>query len=389
MKFEHYIPTKVLFGSGMLNELHKEVMPGKKALIVISEGKSMRKNGYLSRVEEQLKLAGVEVLVYDKVQPNPTKDNVMEGAELGKKNGCDFVVGLGGGSSIDASKAIAAMIVNPGDYWDYVSGGSAKGKPFVNPPLPIVSVVTTAGTGTEADPWTVVTKEETNEKIGFGGSFGFPVISVVDPELMISVPKMLTAFQGFDALYHSAEGYIHNAVTPLSDIYCEKSVELLGQYLSDAVEDGNNLVARENVALASTIAGFVQSTSGCVSEHALAHAISALHTNVPHGAALIMVSKAYFTFFAENHACDYRMVKLAKLLGKNDATVAMDFVDALVDLQKKCGVADLKMSEYGIKKNEFAELAKNARETMGGMFGWDRIQLKDEDIIKIFESSYK
>ena len=389
MIFEFFIPTKVLFGTGALNDLHKCTMPGQKALIVISAGGSMRRNGYLDRVVDQLRLAGCESVVYDKVQPNPTKDNVMDGATLGRSEGCDFVLGLGGGSSIDAAKAMAAMLVNPGDYWDYINGGTAKGKPFVRPPVPIVAVVTTAGTGTEADPWTVVTKEDTREKIGFGGSMMFPVISVVDPELMLSIPANLTAYQGFDALFHSSEGYIHNTVSPVSDMYCEKSLELLGGNLVNAVQDGSNLAAREHVALASTVAGYVQSTSGCVSEHALAHAMGALHPQIPHGAALIMISKAYFTFFAQAHVCDDRMIRMAKLLGKLDAASSMDFVDALVELQKACGVDALKMSDYGFTPAEFVELARNARHTMGGMFANDRKALQDSDIVSIFEQSYR
>lgn len=389
MIFEFFIPTKVLFGAGALKKLHETALPGKKALVVITAGGSMIRHGYLDQVREELSAAGCDSVVYANVKPNPTKDNVMEGAALGRESGCDFVVGLGGGSSIDAAKAMAAMIVNPGDYWDYINGGSAKGKPFVNPPLPVVAIVTTAGTGTEADPWTVVTKEDTKEKIGFGGPSMFPRISVVDPNLMVSIPRDLTAYQGFDALFHSAEGYIHNTVSPVSDMYCEKSLELLGRYLATAVNQGTDLEARENVALASTIAGYVQSTSGCVSEHALAHAMGALHPSIPHGAALIAISKAYFGHIANAHVCDERMIKMAKLLGKEDAACSMDFVEVLGKLQEACGVDQLKLSDYGFTSDEFQELVSNARHTMGGMFGNDRLTLTDEDIVEMFRKSYR
>ena len=389
MNFDYYIPTKILFGAGSLRRLHQESLPGKKALIVITAGGSMRRNGYLDRVIEQLNQSGVGNAVYDGVQPNPTKDNVMEGAAVGKENGCDFVLGLGGGSSIDAAKAMSLMMVNPGDYWDYINGGSAKGLPFLHQPLPVVTVVTTAGTGTEADPWTVVTKEDTQEKIGFGGSSMFPVLSVVDAELMTSIPQNLTAFQGFDALFHSAEGYINREVSPVSDLFCEKSLELLGESLSDAVNCGSNLAARENVALASTIAGFVQSTSGCVSEHALAHAMGAFHPNVPHGAALIMISRSYFRHFVQAGVCDERFLRMARLLGKTDAKEPMDFVEALTALQARCGVAELKMSDYGFQKGEINGLVQNARHTMGGMFANDRAALADEEVAAILEASFR
>lgn len=167
MGFNYYIPTRVLFGRGKLNELGDQNLPGKKALIVTSNGTSVKKYGYLDRVKEQLKKASATYLIFDKILPNPIKEHVMEGAALAKENGIDFIVGLGGGSSIDAAKAIAVMATNEGDYWDYISGGTGKGLPVPNDPLPIVAITTTAGTGTEVDPWTVTTKSETNEKIGF------------------------------------------------------------------------------------------------------------------------------------------------------------------------------------------------------------------------------
>lgn len=165
--FSLYIPTKLVFGCGEIKKLSSEKLPGKKALVVISSGTSMRKYGYLERVLAQLRLNNVETLVYDKILPNPIKEHVMEAAAICREEKCDFVVGLGGGSSIDSAKSIAVMACNDGDYWDYVSGGSGKGRP-VTKALPIIAIPTTAGTGTEMDPWTVITHETAQEKIGFG-----------------------------------------------------------------------------------------------------------------------------------------------------------------------------------------------------------------------------
>jgi alcohol dehydrogenase len=213
-KFQFFMPTRILFGKGALNDLHKQDLPGKKALIVISAGKSMKANGYLERVEKELEMSGVSYVLYDKILPNPVLRNVMEGASAAKANGCDFVIGLGGGSSMDSAKAIAIMAANPGDYWDYIGGISGKGLDIPNAPLPIVEITTTAGTGSEADPVAVITKEETNEKIGFGNEKTYPTLSVVDPELMMTVPPMLTAYQGFDALFHAAESTINKNEDP-------------------------------------------------------------------------------------------------------------------------------------------------------------------------------
>lgn len=392
MNFNYYIPTRILFGPGKLEELSKENLPGKKAIIVISSGKSMKENGYLDRLIKILQSKQIEYALFDKILPNPIKTHVMEGAQLARKEGCDFVIGLGGGSSIDSAKSIAVMATNPGDYWDYVSGGTGKGMPLQNPPLPIVAITTTAGTGTEADPWTVITKEDTNEKIGFGNYMTFPVLSVVDPELMLSVPEKLTAYQGFDALFHSTEGYIASIATPMSDIYALKSIELISKYLPECVKNGNNLEARTQLALANTLSGFVESISSCTSEHSLEHALSAHHPELPHGAGLIMLSEAYYTFFASK--VPERFVDMAKAMGVDVDSLPEDerpfsFVKALIELQEACGVRDLKMSDYGIKKEEIPVLAENARTTMGGLFELDRYKLSLEETIEILNNAYK
>ncbi len=388
MNFTHYIPTRILVGAGQLNNLHAQELPGKKALIVISAGKSMRANGYLDRVIAELDKAGVAHALYAGIQPNPTTVNVAEGAAAARENACDFILGLGGGSSLDAAKSIAIMATNPGEYWDYIHGGSGKGLPIPHAPLPIVTITTTAGTGTEADPWTVVTKEDTQEKIGFGYALTFPVLSIVDPELMLSVPPKLTAYQGFDALFHSTEGYFAKTATPISDIYALKAIELLGKSLPEAVNNGGNIAAREDVALANTLSGMVESTSSCTSEHSLEHALSAHKPELPHGAGLIMISRAYYSHFAETKACDARMIAMAKALGKSDASTAMDFVTALVDLQKACGVDTLKMSDYGLKLEDVRLYAQNARQTMGGLFDCDPAPLSEDDCVAILEKSF-
>lgn len=389
MKFDYYMPTRLLFGAGKLKELHKHPLPGKKALIVMTGGKSLRANGYLAALENELALAGAERVIYDKITPNPTKSEVMAGAALAREHGCDFIIGFGGGSSIDAGKAIAVMATNPGDYWDYISGGTGKGKPVPNDPLPVIAITTTAGTGTEADPWTVVTKEDTNEKIGFGYDKTFPVLSIVDPELMLTVPPALTAYQGFDALFHSMEGYLNTTAYPISDAFALRAISLVGKSLARAVNNGSDLEARTDVALANTLSGLVESTSGCISEHSLAHAMGALNPEIPHGAALISISAAYYTHFANTGKCDARLIDMARALGKADAKAPMDFVAALVELQKACGVDAIKMSDYGIRYEDLPKYVENAFDTMGGLFQFDPSALSRADVLTIFQASYR
>lgn len=389
MTYEQYVPTRILFGAGQLNNLHAQPMPGKRALVVISNGKSTRANGYLSRTEEQLRQAGVETEVFDGISPNPTVANAEAGAEAARSRKADFIVALGGGSVMDCAKAIALLATNGGELWDYVSNGSGKGHPMTNCPLPIVAITTTAGTGSETDCAGVITKEDTNEKSFIMHPTLFPVLAVVDAELMLSVPPLFTAYQGFDALFHSVEGFIATGANLASDMYAREAIRNLAEYLPRAVRNGLDLEARTHVAFANTLSGAVMTLTMLTSEHGLEHALSAYHPNLPHGAGLIMISKAYFNYFVRNHGCDDRFIELARLLGMTDAAKPEDFITALVRLQKTCGVADLKMSDYGITPDEFEKFICNTRKVMGVTFTADRVQLSNEDIIRIFAESYK
>ena len=376
--FTNYIPTKLYFGAGELEKLGSIPLPGKKALIVITNGKSIRANGVLDRVQALLKKNNCENAVFDNVQANPTKDQVMEGAAMAKAENCDFVIGLGGGSPIDSSKAIALMATNPGDLWDYISSGSGKGQTPALPPLPIIAITTTAGTGTEVDPWSVVTHNE--EKIGFGWENTFPEIAIVDPELMLTIPPDLTACQGFDAFFHAVECYLANIATPVSELYCLKSIELLAKSLPTAVNDGKNLEARSDVALANTLSGMAESTSCNTSEHAIAHAIGGVFPNIPHGAALLMISKAWFKHYAP--LLPERFAAMAKAAGK------ADFCEVLEELRCACHMENLKMSAFGITREDLKKINDNAWDTMGFLFVLDRIELTKEESLKILEESY-
>ena len=352
MNFDMYVPTHTLFGAGMLNHLHSQKMPGKKALLVISNGKSTKINGYLKRTEEQLQKAGVEFTIFDQIEANPLKSTVMAGGNAARTNGCDFIVALGGGSVMDASKAIAVMATNDGDYC-------------------------------------VITNETTHEKTGFVHPALFPVLAIVDPELMLSVPPKFSAYQGFDALFHSIEAYVSNGANLMSDMYALTAIENVSLNLPKTIKNGNDIEARTKVAFGNTLSGSVMCVGRCNSEHSLEHAMSAYHQELPHGAGLIMISKAYFTHLIKQHVCDDRFIKMAKVMGMKNATEPMDFIAALTKLQEDCGVADLKMSDYGITPDEFEKFAINAKDTMGFLFSCDRIPLSNEDCINIYAASYK
>lgn len=325
------------------------------------------------------------------VAANPLKSVVEEGARTARKEACDFIVALGGGSVMDAAKIMAMLAPQPSDdLWDYAFGKTGRRRPLDKDPLPWVAITTSAGTGSEVDQAGVITNPDTNEKIGLGGADSlFAVLAIVDPELMKTVPPKFTAYQGFDALFHSLEGYIANVHNPMSDMVERTAIEQIGKYLARAVKDGNDMEAREAVAFANTLSGYSMVVGACTSEHSMEHAMSAFHPELPHGAGLIMISREYFKFWIDRHVCDERFVDMARFLGKADAAKPEDFLDALEALQKDCGVADLKMSDYGIQKEECMTMAKNARETMGMLFACDPAETTDEEIAGIYERSYR
>ncbi len=389
MHFTFNTPTKLLFGSGMLDKLGRQKLPGKKALVLISCGKSTRANGYLDRTLEQLTSAGIQTAVFDKIMENPIRAVIMEGAAFAKENGCDFIVALGGGAVLDSSIAISAMATNDGDVWDHVYGGTGGCQKLKNPGLPVVTICTTSGTGSEINCWGIISNPDTHEKISFGHPMLAPVLAIVDPTLMLSVPPKYTAFQGFDALFHNTEVYISRSSNIMSETLALSAVENIAAYLTRAVQNGSDLEAREHVAFGSTVAGMTMQLTSLTAKHAMEHSMSAFHPNLPHGAGLILIAKAFYEFFIERHACDEKFIRLAKAMGIADADKPEDFITALVQLEQACGVADLKMSDYGFSPEESMTLAVGARAMQGAMFRANPCEMTDEECAAIFDKAYR
>lgn len=385
--FNFTATTKVYFGPGKLNMLGTMKLPGRKALLVISNGKSTKANGYLDRTIELLRKAGADSVVYAGIQANPTKESVEEGVRIAKDNGCDFVVGLGGGSVLDAAKVIAMNVTNEGDLWNYAMSGTGGRKPVSVKPLPWIAIPTTSGTGSDVDAGGVITNLKTKEKLGIFGSFAD--FAIVDPELTLSVPPRFTVYQGFDALFHCMEGQLCKSRNYFSNMIQEKAIRNVAQYLPVAYRDGSNLEARCHMALASTLSGYSMVASTCTVEHSIEHALSAYHEQLPHGAGLIMISKAYYQTIIGHHTSDEQFINMAQWLGKADAKEPQDFIVALEELKQKCDVCDLKMSDYGISPDEFSDMATNAMTVMERLSTQDIQPLTHDEIVTILRQSYK
>jgi len=384
--FQFFMPTKVLFGAGQLGNLHLEQMPGKKALIVTSNGSSTKKYGYLEAVERELDLAGVGHVLFDEVRPNPTNHNVMDGAAKARENGCDFVVALGGGSVMDCAKCIGLMMVNEGDLWDYAFSQKGGKKEFVSPMAPLVAITTSAGTGSEVDMFSVISNDEMEEKTGVFDRSMFPTISVVDSDLMMSVPPKFTAYQGMDAFFHAAESVINTKEHPMGEMFALKAIELIAENLPKAYADGTDREARSNMALANSLAGYYML---CTSQHTMEHVMGSYHDSLAHGAGLIMISHAYFDFFAERKAAEEPMMKMARAMGVENPTSGKDFIAALDRLIAAVGCQDLKMSDHGITREELQKWPQHIHEVLGGDITADPLPLSDEDYLSIYEASYK
>ncbi|EQK82720.1 iron-containing alcohol dehydrogenase family protein, partial [Clostridioides difficile CD111] len=277
MNFNYNLPVNILFGRGRINDVGKEVSKyGKKVLIVTGKN-STKKTGLLDKTIDLLKDSKIEYEVFDRVEQNPLITTIYSGVEIIKSTGCDCVLGLGGGSIMDAAKSIAFSYKNPGDLNDYIFG-IRQGEEA----LPIILVPTTSGTGSEGNCFAVLTNSETKDKKSIKKNSMYAKASIIDPELMVTMPKHIIASVGFDALAHNMEAYLSNGRNPLADVQAIYGIELISENLIKVYNDVNDLEAWEKITLASTIGGMTIGTAGTALPHGMEHPVSGLR-DVMHG----------------------------------------------------------------------------------------------------------
>lgn len=382
-----YLPTRVLFGPGRLNELKTIKLPGKKALICITADGLIKKLGILQRVTELLQENQTEYVIFDQVQPNPTKGGVDAATITAKENNCDFVIGLGGGSSIDTAKATAIMLESEGSLWDYAYTGTG-GRKEITKAAPIVTISTTCGTGTECDPFCVVTNEETKEKLDFAVEAIFPTLSIIDPELMLTLPRSLTIFQGFDALFHAAECYVANGhKNRMVDLYATESVKIIAQNLAKVVNTPNDLEARTNLAFAANIlSGYTQALTSVTSHHIIGQTLGGMYPTFQHGATLIVLAEAYYSKVCTLLPDEFD--ELGEFMGiKRDSLKhGYAFVQGLINLMEETDCRHLKMKDYGVKEDDFHKIVSMTVDQVG--VDLDRYTLSKEDFMDILKKSY-
>jgi alcohol dehydrogenase len=388
--FELQNPVDLVFGAGVLNQLGSKVKGlGQRALIVTGRT-SARQSGALDRVVQQLAGAGIESVLYEAVTPNPLASTVTAGAELAVEQGCDFVVGIGGGSPIDAAKAIALMAVNPGVITDY-QPGNALADQSPEKALPIVAITTTAGTGTEINRYFVITNDETHEKPGLGYRCTYPSVAFVDPELMLSLPVEATVDTGVDVLFHSMEAFISKVATPFSDLLAEEAINLVLENIQAVVFDGNNLQARTNMAWANTLGGWAIDIAGTVGIHSAGHPISG-HFNTTHAKSLAALGPAYFQY---NYAANIpKYAQLSEILGLHDHDFdlpdeekAAQAGHLLHHILEKLNMA-LKISDFGVSEQDLDTLVHDTLTTMAGGLANNSRPLGAEDLKAIYHNAF-
>lgn len=328
-------------GKGAINEIATEVKGrGFKKCFVCSDP-DLLKFGVTKKVTDVLENASIDYEIYSKIKPNPTVENVQTGVAAFKASGADCIIAIGGGSSMDTAKAIGIIIENP-EFEDVVSLEGVA--PTKNKCVPIIAVPTTAGTAAEVTINYVITDVSKNRKMVCVDPKDIPVVAVVDPDMMSSMPKGLTAATGMDALTHAIEGYITKAAWELSDMFHLKAIEIISRSLRGAVE--NTAEGREGMALGQYVAGMGFSNVGLGIVHSMAHPLGAVY-DTPHGVANAIILPTVMEYNAPATGEKYR--DIAKAMGVEGVdAMSLDearkaAVDAVKQLSKDVGIpADLK-----------------------------------------------
>jgi alcohol dehydrogenase len=394
MNFEFHNPTHLIFGVGTLSQLGEVVSKhGKKALLVTGGG-SVKRSGVFDRAVSNLKAAGVSVVECPGVEPNPRITSVARGANIARNEACDVVIALGGGSTMDASKVIAAATLYDGDPWDMIGHGQDN---WVIPTraLPIITVPTLAATGSEMNSGAVISNDDLKVKSFVMADCLFPQVALVDPELTLTVPKDQTAFGVCDLITHVTEGYFNGIDgTPIQDRFAEGVIINAIEWGQKAVVDGSDLEARTQVQWASVVAlnGWVQAgTDFTPPVHMIEHALSA-HHDITHGAGLAIVNPAWMRFAAK--ARPAKFVQFAERIfgldakDVNDLDCALEGINRFEAFLKSIG-CPTRLSELSIGDELFSQYAEDAvlvlQDENGNLLG--RPPMNKEDIVTVLRSA--
>jgi alcohol dehydrogenase class IV len=355
-RFQFSAPTKVVGGVGVVQEVGAEAegFGVKKALVVTDAG--VVGAGLVEPVVDSLRRAGVHATVFDEVKPDPSVAAVAEGAEVVRREDCRLIVSVGGGSPIDAAKGISIMATNDGSICDYEGVGK-----YVEPPLPIIAIPTTAGTGSEVTFGAVLTDEERNYKFIVYGTTLVPKVALLDPTMVATAPPSVKVPTGMDALTHAIESYTSLIATPYTEALAIRAIGMISSNLREAVADGENLEAIGNMLVASNVAGLAFATSRLGVAHAMALPLGAFF-HVPHGIACTILLPHGIAFNIEAALSKYG--DIARAMGESTRGLASREAAGLAKESVQRLAHDIgapsRLSEAGVKEEAIPQMARDA-----------------------------
>jgi alcohol dehydrogenase len=383
MQFQFGIPSQAIFGEGSIQKLPEvlEQFDAKKVLLVFDSG--VKEAGIVDSIHYQLKATQVDIVIFDKVLPNPPDTIVEEGAELAKKEQVDTIVAVGGGSTIDCAKAINILLTNPGPIHQYDGLNLVK-----KPTKPLIAIPTTAGTGSEVTAFTVITDTTGLKKMVIGGQHCGATIALLDPELTVGLPPAVTAATGMDALTHAIEAYVSKAASIPSDVNALKAIELIFNSLEEAYKNGTNKEARTKMLLGSMLAGYAFNSAVLGLVHAIAHPLS-VHCGLAHGVANACCLPYVMEFNAEAEHVAKRYKDIAVAMGLNIEGLsvkeaAQAAIEAVKTLAKAIDIPTL--SEAGVTRDQFERLTEDTLKEIAILF--NPREATKEDVLRILEIAY-
>lgn len=374
-------PKVALMGAGCVKEIgrHAKDFGATKALIV--SGKSRHGEELARDIYYILEDAGLEATIFAGADPNPTDISVMEGADIYRKEDCNIIIAVGGGSPMDCAKAVGIIVYNGGMINDYEGVGKVtKGIP------PLITVNTTAGTASEMTSFTIITDTDRHIKMAIVDPRITPDIAVNDPELMVSMPPALTAATGMDALTHAVEAYVSTMATPTTDAAAIKAIELISKYLPEAVAHGEDVRTRDMMAHAEYLAGIAFNNASLGYVHSMAHQLGGFY-NLPHGvcnAILLPYVEMY-----NKQVCPERFSDIAKAMGEKVEGLSPDkaadkAIDAIKKLAADIGIPS-GLKELGAREEDLELLAENAMQDICRLT--NPRELSKEDIVEIYRKA--
>ncbi len=376
-------PTQIHFGNGTINQLGQTVndFGGTNVLLVVDPG--LKNSGLVETITALLTAASLQYTVYDKIDPEPGLKLADNGCELAKANGCDCVVGVGGGSAMDVAKAIAILITNGGKAVDYIGLGNIK-----KPGVPKIMVPTSSGTGAEVTFTAVFINEETGSKAGMNGDPLYPDAAILDPMLTISLPPQVTAYTGIDALTHALEAYTSTQAHVISEMYSLEAVKLISENLPQAYANGDNIEARSAMLMGSLLGGKALATAGVGLVHAMAYPMGGMF-GVPHGLAnaVLLPYVVQFNLIGDME----KFADLAAVMGEitDDLSLreaASLCVEALYDLNTEVGIPST-LKDLDIPADSIPEMAEIALTVTRPVENNPR-KPSLEDVIHVYTQAY-